>query len=441
MIYPIDETHDPALTSWVESANDPDTDFPIQNLPLGIFGLRYMESSPRVGVAIGDQVLDLSFVAEELWGENLIDFIADSCSYETLDWMMALLEPSQRRELRRRVSQMLRSDLYSLERDCAEGEMYALDEIQMFLPAKIGDYTDFYSSIHHATNVGKLFRPDQPLLPNYKWIPIGYHGRASSIVVSGSTISRPFGQTMEEGALAPSFGPTRALDYELEVGMFIADSNLHGSTIPITAAEEHIFGFCLVNDWSARDLQRWEYQPLGPFLSKSFATTISPWIVTAEALAPFRSPAFERPADDPQPLPYLDSPSNRRQGGFDITLEVQLQTARMRELGIAPHRLSTSNTKDLYWTFSQMLTHHASNGCNLNPADLIASGTVSGPLKENAGCLLELTRKGADPVELPSGETRRFLENGDEVILRGYCQREGFRRIGFGECRGLVEGS
>jgi fumarylacetoacetase len=439
MIYPIDETHDPKLESWVESANDPESDFPIQNLPLGLFTLRYVEGMPRIGVAIGDCLLDLTAVSEDLWAENFHDIIADACSYESLEWMMILLDPKDRRELRRRLSRMLRDDASGDERDSAEAALYPLEEIQLLRPAEIGDYTDFYASIHHATNVGRLFRPDQPLLPNYKWIPIGYHGRASSIVPSGETIPRPHGQTMEEGAAVPSFGPTKALDYELEVGMYIAHGNRSGSTIPITAAEEHIFGFSLVNDWSARDLQRWEYQPLGPFLSKSFATTVSPWIVTAEALAPFRAPAFERAAGDPQPLPYLNSPLNRRQGAFDITLEVLLRTARMREQKLEPHRLSMSNTQDLYWTFAQMLTHHASNGCNLNSGDLLASGTVSGPAKENAGCLLELTQKGADPVQLPGGETRRFLENGDEVIFRGYCVREGYRRIGFGECQGIIE--
>jgi fumarylacetoacetase len=308
----------------------------------------------------------------------------------------------------------------------------------MRLPANIGDYTDFYASIYHATNIGKMFRPDQPLMPNYKWIPIGYHGRASSIVGSGTSIRRPVGQTKDDNAEAPTFGPSKVLDYELEVGFFVGQGNEQGQPIKITEAEDHIFGLCLVNDWSARDIQRWEYQPLGPFLSKSFATTISPWIVTMEALAPFRAPAFKRPAGDPEPLPYLDSPENRERGGFDIKLEVFISTEQMREKGVAPHRLSSSNTRDLYWTFAQMLTHHTSNGCNMQPGDLIASGTVSGATKESLGCLIELTGRGAEPIILPTGETRRFLQDGDEVIFRGYCEREGFRRIGFGECRGIV---
>jgi fumarylacetoacetase len=283
-----------------------------------------------------------------------------------------------------------------------------------------------------------MFRPDQPLMPNYKWIPIGYHGRASSIVGSGTPIRRPVGQTKDDNAEAPTFGPSKVLDYELEVGFFVGQGNEQGQTIKITEAEDHIFGLCLVNDWSARDIQRWEYQPLGPFLSKSFATTVSPWVVTMEALAPFRAPAFERPSGDPEPLPYLDSPENRERGGFDIKLEVFISTEQMREKRIAPHSLSSSNTRDLYWTFAQMLTHHTSNGCNMQPGDLLASGTVSGATKESMGCLIELTGRGAEPINLPTDETRRFLQDGDEVIFRGYCEREGFRRIGFGECRGIV---
>jgi fumarylacetoacetase len=435
----INETHDPTLRSWMESANDPATDFPIQNLPFGIFTRRYVEMEmPRICVAIGDQVLDLSALSDELWAQDYGDLIADACSYESLDWLMAILEPDDRAELRRRLSRILRADAGSRERDAAEGCLYSLDEVELHLPAEIGDYTDFYASIYHATNIGRMFRPDQPLMPNYKWIPIGYHGRASSIVVSGTPIHRPCGQTMAENATAPAFGPSKVLDYELEVGFFVSHGKPQGTPIEIGEAEDHIFGLCLVNDWSARDIQRWEYQPLGPFLSKSFATTISPWIVTMEALAPFRAPAFQRAAGDPEPLAYLDSPFNRKQGGLDIQLEVLLSTTQMREQGLAPHRLSTSNSRDLYWTFAQMLTHHASNGCNLRPGDLLASGTVSGAAKENQGSLIELTERGTAPIALPTGESRRFLEDGDEVILRGYCERAGFRRIGLGECRGVV---
>ena len=302
----------------------------------------------------------------------------------------------------------------------------------------IGDYTDFYASIHHATNVGRLFRPDNPLLPNYKWVPIGYHGRASSIVVSGTEIQRPCGQTKASDAAEPSFGPSRMLDYELEVGLFIGEGNDLGSTIPIEKAEAHIFGLCLVNDWSARDIQSWEYQPLGPFLGKSFGTTISPWVVTLDALEPFRIPAAPRPQGDPKPLPYLWSEQDQVRGGFDINLEVRLSTAKMRERSEGAVQLSRGNMKDLYWTLAQMVTHHASNGCNLRPGDLLATGTVSGATPESVGSLLERTKRGAEPLVLPNGEQRKFLEDGDEVILKGWCEREGYARIGFGECRSVV---
>lgn len=437
----INETHDPNLESWVKSANFSDTDFPIQNLPLGIFedidddedGL------PGIGMAIGDQILDLTSLAEAIWAEDFFDEIANACMlYPDLDLMLTL-EQEQLSELRQRVSKLLRADNKSDERYIAEDFLIPMSKVRMLVPHTIGDYTDFYASVYHATNIGKMFRPDQPLMPNYKWIPIGYHGRASSIVPSGSEIRRPSGQTMPDGATAPSFGPSKVLDYELEVGFFVGKGNEQGKPISIAEAEDHIFGLCLVNDWSARDIQRWEYQPLGPFLSKSFATSISPWIVTTEALAPFRAPAFKREEGDPQPLPYLDSPENRERGGFDIKLEVLIQTEQMRQQNLAPFRLSGSNTKDLYWTFAQMLTHHSSNGCNMQSGDLLASGTVSGSTKDSQGSLIELTERGAQPITLPNGEVRRFLEDGDEVILRGYCEREGFRRIGFGECRGRIQ--
>jgi fumarylacetoacetase len=434
MSYLINETHDPNLQSWVEAANDPATDFPIQNLPLGVF-VEDNEDLPRLGVAVGDQVLDLSTVSEELWSDDFDDVLADACSYESLEMLM-LWEPQHWSELRRRVSELLR--VGNPKRVLIEDCLIPQTDVEMLLPTEIKNYTDFYASIYHATNVGKLFRPDQPLLPNYKWVPIGYHGRASSVVISGTPVRRPQGQTMADSADKPEFGPSKVLDYELEVGLFVGQGNALGAPVSIDQAEEHIFGLCLVNDWSARDIQRWEYQPLGPFLSKSFATSISPWIVTAEALAPFRVPAFARPAGDPEPLPYLDSPDNRQHGGFDIKLEVLLQTPQMRERNLPPHCLSQSNTKDLYWTLAQLLTHHTSNGCNLQPGDLIASGTVSGVTNDAQGCLLELTNRGAEPIQLNSGEIRRFLQDGDEVILRGWCERDGFRRIGFGECRGVV---
>jgi fumarylacetoacetase len=435
MSYSINETHDPNLRSWVESANDPNTDFPIQNLPLGLFK-RPGDESESAGVAIGDRILDVKAAFSAGFFEGDAKWAAEVFCYSIEN--LQNLDPQYRAALRRSLSDLLRSD-------GARGDLRRLSELlvpmseaKSVLPSYIGDYTDFYASIYHATNIGRMFRPDQPLMPNYKWIPIGYHGRASSIVISGTPIRRPVGQTKDDNAETPAFGPSKVLDYELEVGFFVGQGNEQGKPVRITEAEDHIFGLCLVNDWSARDIQRWEYQPLGPFLSKSFATTISPWIVTMEALAPFRAPAFERPAGDPEPLPYLDSPENRERGGFDIKLEVFISTEQMREESIAPHRLSSSNTRDLYWTFAQMLTHHASNGCNLQPGDLMASGTVSGATKDSMGSLIELTARGAEPINLPTGEVRRFLQDGDEVILRGYCEREGFRRIGFGECRGIV---
>jgi fumarylacetoacetase len=308
----------------------------------------------------------------------------------------------------------------------------------MAVPAAIGDYTDFYASVHHATNVGTMMRPDNPLLPNYKWVPIGYHGRASSVVVSGTDIARPTGQTRPDGVPAPLWGPSRRLDYELELGFFVGSGNGLGSSIPVADADAHIFGLCLVNDWSARDIQQWEYQPLGPFLAKSFATSVSPWVVTRDALAPFRAPLASRPPDDPAPLPYLAHPDVAAHGAFDIQLEVHLLTARMRETGETPVRLSRSHARDLYWAPAQMVAHHTSNGCNLRPGDLLASGTVSGPARDGRGCLLELAWRGTEPVELPNGERRTFLEDGDEVVLSGWCVRDGAATIGLGECRGRV---
>lgn len=437
----INETHDPNLRSWVESANDPNTDFPIQNLPLGLFDRLDSGFRKRVGVAIGDHVLDL----HECCRAGLLSIQAELSwlFYDPFNTLMQIVRPTGL-HLRQQIVELLQEESttirkYQKDHPDELSLVIPMSEVSLMrVPVNIGDYTDFYASVYHATNIGKMFRPDQPLMPNYKWIPIGYHGRASSIVISGSEVRRPVGQTMADGADAPSFGPSKVLDYELEVGFFVGQGNEQGQPISIAEAEDHIFGLCLVNDWSARDMQRWEYQPLGPFLAKSFATTISPWIVTTEALAPFRVPAFKREDGDPQPLAYLDSPENRERGGFDIKLEVLLLTEEMREKGIAPHRLATSNTKDLYWTFAQMLTHHSSNGCNLRPGDLLASGTVSGATKESMGSLIELTERGTNPITLPTGEERRFLQDGDEVILRGYCERDGFRRIGFGECRGRI---
>jgi fumarylacetoacetase len=347
------------------------------------------------------------------------------------------LGKNARQVLRQHLHKMLCADAPNSDRKVAEKHLVAQSEVDMLIPAAVGDYTDFYASIFHATNVGKLFRPDNPLLPNYKYIPIGYHGRASSLVPSGSGVVRPSGQT-REGEAEPKFGPTKALDYELELGFFVSTGNALGKPVAMAAAEDHIFGVCLVNDWSARDIQAWEYQPLGPFLGKSFATTLSPWVVTLEALAPFRTAAFARPEGDPRPLPYLFSANDQERGGVDLWLEVSLLSPRMRDAGVKPMILGRSNFRDMYWTMAQMLTHHASNGCNLQPGDLLASGTVSGSDKTARGCLLELTSRGKEPVTLPTGEQRKFLEDGDEVMLSGYCERDGFRRIGLGSCRGII---
>jgi fumarylacetoacetase len=313
-------------------------------------------------------------------------------------------------------------------------------DAELVLPVQIGDYTDFYASLHHAMNVGSMLRPENPLLPNYKYVPIGYHGRASSIVVSDTPVRRPSGQARDDPNAPPRFGPSRRLDYEIEIGAYVARGNPLGEPIPISRAGDHLWGMCLVNDWSARDIQSWEYQPLGPFLAKNFATSVSAWVVTFDALAPFRAQSAPRAAGDPAPLPYLTDESDSRSGGFDVTVEVWLRSAKMRERGEAPTRLSRSRFADMYWTLAQLVAHHTSNGCNLQTGDLLASGTISGATKESRGCLLELTSRGTEPLELPSGERRAFLEDGDEVIMRGYCEREGFRRIGFGECRGQVIG-
>jgi len=422
------------IRSWVESAEG--SDFPLENLPLGVF--RRADGVACIGTAIGDRILDLRATADAglLTGE-----LVAACRQDSLNALMAM---------GREAAGALRAWLMDLLSDAGmrkrvEPLLVAQAGAEMLLPARIGDYTDFYASVYHATNVGRLFRPENPLLPNYKWVPIGYHGRASSIVVSGTEVRRPSGQTKAADAAEPVFGPSRMLDYELEVGFFVGPGNALGTEIPLAEAERHIFGLCLLNDWSARDVQAWEYQPLGPFLAKNFATTISPWVVTMDALRPFRAPAFDRPEKDPAPLPYLDSAEDRARGGFDVTLEVWLRTAQMRRENAAAVRVSRGNLRDLYWTLAQMLTHHASNGCNLQPGDLLATGTVSGASVsgergDSLGCLLEMTRRGTQPLVLPDGETRKFLEDGDEVILRGYCEREGRVRIGFGECRGTIKG-
>ncbi len=433
MTYELDETHDPALESWVESANAPGCDFPIQNLPFGVF--RADRGADRIGTAIGDRVLDLqsSFRKGLLAGVDVT--FAPFFQSSFLNPLMTLA-PHERTEVRLAISRLLRAG--SERRKEAEEHLLPINDVMMVRPTLQRGYTDFYASIHHATRVGKLFRPDNPLLPNYKWVPIAYHGRASSVVVSGTPVRRPNGQTKAPDADAPVFGHSARLDYELELGFYAAGMTRLGTPVPIGKAEEHIFGVSLVNDWSARDIQAWEYQPLGPFLAKNFATSVSPWVVTMEALAPFRTPAYQRPEGDPAPLPYLQSDQDQQHGGIGITLEVQLSSARMLQQDLPPVTLSRAGFADMYWTLAQMLTHHTSNGCNLMAGDLLASGTVSGPEPESAGCLLELTEGGRRSLELPSGEPRRFLEDGDEVILRGWCDRPGYRRIGLGECRGLI---
>lgn len=435
----MNQTHDPALRSWVESANAEGTDFPIQNLPFGIFKRCDTAESPRVGVAIGDMVLDIAAANRANVFEEEAQRAATACTRPTMNALMAL-GPRYWSALRARLSELLDAAHPDAEysRATCEPCLVPMSGAELRLPADIGDYTDFYASVFHATNVGSMFRPDNPLLPNYKHVPIAYHGRASSIVPSGTAVRRPHGQTMADDADAPEFGASRLLDYELEVGFFIGPGNTHGKAIPIAEAHDHIFGFCIVNDWSARDLQKWEYQPLGPFLAKSFATTISPWVVTMEALEPFASPAFARPEGDPRPLDYLFDAGDQESGGIDMIVEVFLESQQMRERGIEPLRVTRANFKDMYWTVAQMLAHHASNGCNLRPGDLLASGTVSGPGEESRGCLLELTWRGSDPVSLPTGEERKFLHDGDEVTIRAFCEREGAVRVGFGECRGVI---
>ena len=408
----IDRTHDPELKCWVESAVG--SDFPIQNLPYGIFKRRGKKEKPRGGVAIGDQIFDLAALGIDT-GPNL-------------NKLAGAGRPAWK-ALRKRVSKFL--SLKNYKKNLVK-HLVPMKKAELLLPVAIGDYSDFFTGIHHATNMGRMFRPDNPLLPNYKWVPIGYHGRASSIVISGTPVRRPQGQT--KLSEQPSFGPSRRVDYEVELGFVIGPGNPLGKSISIEDAEKHIFGVVLLNDWSARDIQSWEYQPLGPFLAKSFATTISPWIVTLEALAPFRCPAFPREPGDPRPLPYLFDEMNEKAGGYDITLEMHLRAHGMRE----PMRLSRASFRDSYWTPAQMVAHQTSNGCNLQPGDLLGSGTISGAEPGSAGSLMELSQAGKTPLDLPNGEKRSFLGDGDEVIERGRCSREGYASIGFGEARGRI---
>ena len=415
-----------ALTCWIDSANAPDTDFPVENLPYGAFLHR---GQAHIGVAIGDFVLDLHACASTGLFSGLSADLLGVCRAATLNPLMEL-GPDAWSALRRHVTGLLAGEPHQHVKDA----LLPMQSVEMLLPAHIGDYTDFYASIDHATRVGRLFRPDSPLLPNYKYVPIGYHGRASSVIVSGSPVRRPWGQQKSANA-APVFAPTHSLDYELEVGILVGPGNPLGKPIPIDQAEQHIFGLCLVNDWSARDLQSWEYQPLGPFLAKSFATTISPWVVPLQALEPYRVPLRPRAADDPAPLPYLQTSSAHP--AIDLTLEVYLESRQMRQAGAPPERLSGSNLRNLYWSAAQLVAHHTSNGCNLRPGDLLATGTVSGPEEGSEGCLLEM-RHRAHPLRLSTGEQRTFLEDGDRVILRAFTQRPGLPRIGFGPCEGTV---
>ncbi len=430
----VNETHDPTLKCWVESANRADCDFPIQNLPFAQFKRAGTDENFRGGVAIGDQVIDLAMLAASGVLSGSVSRAASAGAQSSLNALMAMGSESWS-ALRLSISRGLCNGTADQEK--IEQCLVSQTKVEYSMPCVIGDYTDFYTSIHHATSVGKLFRPANPLLPNYKWVPIGYHGRASSIEVSGQAFHRPKGQLKSPDANKPVLSASRRLDHELEIGIFIGPGNQLGEPIDIAMAENHVFGFCLFNDWSARDIQAWEYQPLGPFLAKSFASTISPWIVTLEALAPYRA-AFTRPAEDPQPLPYLTSDSNSANGGFDIKLQVLIQSEKMRNDGLPPEKITNSNFFYSYWTVAQMVTHHTVNGCNLRPGDLLGSGTQSGPIPEQAGSMLELSNGGKQSLTLSNGESRTFLEDGDALIIRGYCENENAVHIGFGEVRSTI---
>ena len=441
-MYALNATHSPDLVSWVESANQPETDFPIQNLPYCVFQTPGNPAS--IGIGIGDQILNLRACGES----GLLNPRFASVSQQpTLNQLMAL-PPTEQSQLRGRIVELLSEGSPDADK-IASTALVPQSGVEFLMPCNIGDYSDFYASVYHATNVGSMFRPDNPLLPNYKHIPIGYHGRASSIVVSGTPIRRPVGQlTPTEPGAAPTRDACKLFDYELEVGCLVGQGNQLGEPVSIDDAESHLFGLTLLNDWSARDIQKWEYQPLGPFLAKSFASTISPWIVTMEALAPFRCPEFKRDAEDPRPLNYLASDSNSKFGGIDLQLEVYLLTEQMQQQGFEPQLLTRGSFTNLYWTFAQMLTHHSSNGCNLRPGDMLGSGTVSGQTRDSRGCMLELTWDGDQqnalpgsqrtPIKFPTGEERKFLADGDSVIFRGFCETSDHRRIGFGTCMGQV---
>ncbi len=429
----LDDTHDPRRQSWVTSATG-HADFPIQNLPLGVFSPA-ADLRPRAGVAIGDEILDLQAAHQTGLFSGDASRVTALAGTASLNAVMAL-GPGPRKAWRLRLSEVLQAG--APEQRVLEPLLHPASACTMHLPAAIGDYTDFYAGIHHAMNVGKQFRPDNPLLPNYKYVPIGYHGRSSSIVVSGTPVRRPNGQRKGPDEAAPSFGPSRRLDFELELGIWIGPGNTLGDPIAIGRAADHICGFCLLNDWSARDIQAWEYQPLGPLLAKNFATSISAWVVTPEALAPFRVPQPPRPDGDPAPLPYLLDVEDQHAGALDLEFEVLLLTAQSRRAGLAARRLSLSNAQHLYWTVAQLVAHHSSNGCNLRPGDLMGSGTISAPTSEGCGSLLEITEGGRRPVEIEPGQTRTFLQDDDEVIIRARARREGVASIGFGEVRGTI---
>ena len=427
----VKRTHPPHL-SWLAAANDPATDFPLTHLPYSVFEI---DGQPHLCVAIGTHLLDLYACAE---ADLLSPSIAAACRAPVLNPLMAL-GPRSWTLLRETLTTLLHADAEPSHRQAVEAALHSIVGATLLKPVHIPNYTDFYSSIHHATRVGRIFRPDQPLLPNYKHIPIGYHGRASSILPSGIPIQRPHGQTRPPShELGPSFAPTKALDYELELAFYIGQPNPLGTPIPITKAAHHIFGISLLNDWSARDIQSWEYQPLGPFLAKSFATSISPWVTPMVVLEPFRVPVAHRRHTDPKPLPYLYSAADQLHGNMNVKLEVLITTKTMRDNKLNPVLLSQNNAKDMYWTPAQLIAHHTSNGCNLQIGDILATGTISGSTEAAAGCLLELTRNGAQPLKLPTGEVRAFLADGDEVIFRGICELPGHSRIGLGECRATI---
>ncbi|HSV47848.1 MAG TPA: fumarylacetoacetase [Ramlibacter sp.] len=432
----LNATHDPQLRSWIAAANSEDSDFPIQNLPFGVFRRRGPGDAPRCGVAIGDQVLDLVAIGGMFDGP-VAHAVALTYAEGALNPLMAL-EPEAASALRAQLSRLLRAgEAPAAQREAVAAALVPMTEAQLMLPVRVGGFTDFFASVHHATNAGRLFRPDNPLLPNYKYVPIAYNGRANSVRLAGE-VRRPRGQIKGAGDERPVYRASAKLDYEVELGVYVGLPSSTDAPVTVAHAWDHVFGASLLNDWSARDIQSWEYQPLGPFLAKSFATSVSPWVVTAQALAPFRTQAFQRPALDPEPLPHLYDAADQRNGGLSIRIDARLRSARMRDRNLPPLRLSQSDSATLYWTLGQMVAHHTSNGSALDTGDLLGSGTISGDAKTALGSLLEITRGGADALALPSGETRTFLEDGDELVLTGFCERPGFVRIGFGECRATV---